>query len=397
MARVDRVVLIVLDSVGIGALPDAGEYGDEGANTLGNLARRLGGLDLPNLGRLGLGNLLDLPGVPPAGAGAAGAYGRMALRSAGKDTMTGHWELAGIDIREPFRTYPDGFPPEVIAEFTRRVGVGGVLGNKVASGTEIIAELGEEHMRTGWPIVYTSADSVFQVAAHEDVIPVERLYEICRAAREILHGEHRVGRVIARPFTGVPGAFRRTERRKDFAIEPPPMLLDFLREAGRTVWAIGKIHDIYSGHGIDRSQKTRDNTHGLETIEAFMAGGNADFIFANLVDFDMLYGHRRDPEGYAAALREVDAFLPRLLALLGDRSVLILTADHGNDPTFRGTDHTREYVPLLVTGRPVRSGTDVGTRPTLADLGATVAELLGAPYRGIGESFAGRILRPEGG
>lgn len=393
MAEVEQVVLIVLDSVGIGALPDAAAYGDEGANTLGNLARRLGGIHLPNLGRLGLGNLLELPGVPPAGPRAEGAYGRMALRSPGKDTMTGHWELAGIDIREPFRTFPGGFPDDVIEAFCRRAGVDGVLGNRAASGTEIIAELGAEHLRTGRPIVYTSADSVFQVAAHEDVIPVERLYAMCQAAREILQGEYRVGRVIARPFTGAPGSFRRTERRRDFAVEPPPMLLDFLREAGRSVWAVGKIHDIYSGHGVDRSFKTRDNRHGLEVIETLLAGPGPDLIFANLVDFDTVYGHRRDVAGYARALAEVDAFLPRLLERLGDRSVLILTADHGNDPTFRGTDHTREYVPLLAAGAPVRAGADLGTRPTLADLGATVAALLGAPYRGLGESFAPRLLR----
>lgn len=394
MAAVNRVILMVLDSVGIGAMPDAAAFGDVGANTVGNMARALGGLNLPNLGRLGLGNLLEVPEVPPVGAAAEGAFGRMALASIGKDTMTGHWEMVGIRIDEPFRTYPSGFPEELIERFKAAAGVGGVLGNKVASGTEIIQELGAEHIRTGWPIVYTSADSVFQIAAHEEVIPLPELYRICKAARGILHGEHRVGRVIARPFVGTPETgFTRTANRHDYALEPPPMLLDFVREAGLEVMAVGKIADIFSGHGITRTEPTRNNAHGLDVIENFMAEGGPGLIFANLVDFDMLYGHRRDPEGYARALAEVDARLPRLREMLGDRDVLILTADHGNDPTFRGTDHTREYVPVLLTGRPIRAGAEVGTRRSLADLGATVAELLGVHWRGQqGESFAGMVL-----
>ncbi|MFO7172527.1 MAG: phosphopentomutase [Bacillota bacterium] len=392
-AAVERVTLIVLDSVGIGALPDAAEYGDEGANTVGNLARAMGGLDLPNLGRLGLGNLLEVQGVPPVDH-PEGAYGRMAIASVGKDTMTGHWEIVGIRIDEPFRTYPNGFPEDLIQRFIEATGIGGVLGNKVASGTEIIKELGAEHMRTGWPIVYTSADSVFQIAAHEEVIPLPELYRLCKVARSLLQGEHRVGRVIARPFVGDPErGFTRTANRHDYALEPPPMLLDFVKEAGLEVAAVGKIRDIFSGHGITRAIPTKSNTHGLDVVEELMAERWPGLIFANLVDFDMLYGHRRDPVGYARALKEVDDRLPRLRSLLGDRDVLILTADHGNDPTFRGTDHTREYVPVLITGRPIRSGAYFGTRPTLADLGATVAELLGVPWWGQqGESFASAIL-----
>lgn len=390
MRRADRVILIVLDSVGCGAMPDAADYGDAGSNTLGNMAAaRPQGLRLPNLGRLGLGNLTEIRGVPAVGAAAAGAYGKMAIASVGKDTMTGHWEMAGIRIDRPFRTFPAGFPPELIQAFVAAAGLPGVLGNKVASGTEIIAELGAEHLRTGRPIVYTSADSVFQVAAHEEVIPVPELYRICEVARGLLQGEWQVGRVIARPFVGAPGSFRRTERRHDYAVEPPPMLMDFVQGAGLEVLAVGKIADIFVGHGITRAERTRSNAHGLDVIEQFMAGGRPGLIWANLVDFDQLYGHRRDVAGYAAALEETDARIPRLLGLLGERDVLIFTADHGNDPTYPGTDHTREYCPVLAVGAPIRPGADIGTRSSLADLGATVADLLGVPWQGgRGESFA---------
>lgn len=392
MRPADRVILVVLDSVGIGALPDAAAYGDAGANTLGNIARARGGLDLPNLNRLGLGNLLDVAGVPAVGA-AAGAYGRSATASVGKDTMTGHWEMVGVRLEEPFRTYPEGFPADLIAAYVAAAGVGGVLGNEVASGTEIIDRLGEEHLRTGWPIVYTSADSVFQVAAHEQVIPIERLYQICHVARDLLQGAHRVGRVIARPFAGEPGRFRRTERRKDLALEPPPMLLDFVSGAGLAVLAVGKIWDIFTGHGITYSEKTRDNAHGLAMIEQCMDRAEPGLIFANLVDFDMLYGHRRNVEGYAKALAAIDRHLPRLLERLGPRDVLLLTADHGNDPTFRGTDHTREWVPILATGAGVRAGVRIPDRASQADLGATVADLLGVPWRGQqGVSFMRNIM-----
>lgn len=393
MAAVRRVVLIVIDSVGIGAMPDAADWGDAGANTLGNMARQRGGLPLPNLGRLGLGNLCAIEGTPPVDA-PAGAYGRMAIFSHGKDTMTGHWEMVGIRPEAPFRTYPDGFPEDLIAEFCRRAGLEGVLGNKVASGTEIIKELGEEHLRTGWPIVYTSADSVFQVAAHEERFGLERLYEICRIARDLLRPPHRVGRVIARPFVGTDRTnFTRTANRHDYALEPPRMLLDEVKDAGLSVLAVGKISDIFSGHGITYSVHTKSNADGIEKIHECLDRQEPGLIFANLVDFDMLYGHRRDVEGYARAMLEFDAALPAIMAKLGPEDVLVVTADHGNDPTYIGTDHTREYVPVLLYGEPIKPGVDVGTRASLADLGATVADLLGVPQTGFGESFADQIRK----
>ncbi|WP_374713500.1 phosphopentomutase [Symbiobacterium terraclitae] len=393
MAPVERVVLIVIDSVGIGAMPDAAEWGDAGSNTLGNIARRRGGLPLPNMGRLGLGNLTEIAGTPPADQ-PAGAYGRMAIASHGKDTMTGHWEMVGIRPEAPFRTYPDGFPEDLIAEFCRRAGVPGVLGNKVASGTEIIKELGEEHLRTGWPIVYTSADSVFQVAAHEERFGLERLYRVCEVARDLLRPPHRVGRVIARPFVGTDRTnFTRTANRHDYALEPPRMILDEIRDAGLAVLAVGKIGDIFSGHGITWGEHTKSNADGIRVIHECLDRKEPGLIFANLVDFDMLYGHRRDVEGYAQALLEFDAALPGIMAKLGPRDVLVVTADHGNDPTHTGTDHTREYVPVLLCGEPVRSGVNVGTRSSLADLGATVADLLGVPGTGYGKSFAEEILK----
>lgn len=367
-----RVFLVVLDSLGIGELPDAGQYGDQGSDTLGNLARARP-LNLPNLAQLGLGNIRPLEGIPPAPS-PLGCYGRSALASPGKDTTTGHWEMAGIHLARPFPTYPDGFPPEIIREFERRIGRK-ILGNVPASGTEIIERLGEEHLRTGRPIVYTSADSVFQVAAHEDVIPLPELYRICEIARELLRGEHEVGRVIARPFVGRPGAFVRDQQnRHDYAVAPPPgMLLDRLAEAGVPVCAVGKIYDIFLGRGITEHRKTRDNAHGMAEIlraaESFPRG----LIFANLVDFDSLYGHRNDVEGFARALEAVDAWLPDLLGRLGEDDLLILTADHGNDPTTPSTDHSREYVPLLVYGPRARRGVDLGTRASLADVGQTVA------------------------
>lgn len=392
MGAVDRVILIVLDSVGIGAMPDAAEYGDVGTNTVGNMARSRGGLPLPNLGRLGLGNLVEIAGTPPAAA-PEGALGRMALASVGKDTMTGHWELVGIKPEAPFRTYPDGFPPDLIEAFRREAGVPGVLCNGVASGTEVIKEYGEEHVRSGKPIVYTSADSVFQVAAHEEAFGLQRLYEICEVARRLLQPPHRVGRVIARPFVGSSATdFKRTPNRHDYAISPPPMLLDFIKEAGLAVDAVGKISDIFDGHGITWSEHSKDNMNGVRLIHQRLEAGENGLIFANLVDFDMLYGHRRDVEGYARALMEFDRELPGLMAKLGPGDLLAITADHGNDPTHTGTDHTREYVPVLVTGAAVKPGAEIGTRPTLADLGATIGDLLGVPYKGEGSSFAGQIL-----
>ncbi len=391
MTNINRVILIVIDSVGIGAMPDAPEWGDAGSNTVGNIAKRIGGLALPNLGAMGLGNLVDIVGTPPAERPSA-AHGRMAIYSHGKDTMTGHWEMVGIKPEAPFRTYPEGFPQDLLDEFCRRAGLSGVLGNEVASGTEIIARLGEEHIRTGMPIVYTSADSVFQVAAHETHFGLERLYEVCEIARDLLRPPHRVGRVIARPFVGESAAtFKRTANRHDYALVPPHMLLNEVQEAGLSVLAVGKIGDIFTGQGITWGEHTKDNADGIRMIHDCMDRQEPGLIFANLVDFDMHYGHRRDVEGYARALIEFDAALPGIMAKLGDGDVLVITADHGNDPTHAGTDHTREYVPVLLQGKGIEAGVDVGTRPTLADLGATVADLLGVKYGGMGESFASQI------
>jgi phosphopentomutase len=391
--EIERVLLIVIDSVGIGAMPDAAEWGDAGSNTVGNLARKRGGLTLPHMGKLGLGNLTEVVGTPPVEQ-PAGALGRMAIASHGKDTMTGHWEMVGIKPEAPFRTYPNGFPDDLIQEFCRRTGLAGVLGNKVASGTEIIQELGEEHIKTGLPIVYTSADSVFQVAAHEEHFGLERLYEICRIAREMLQPPHRVGRVIARPFVGESKAtFKRTSNRHDYALTPPNMLLTDIVEAGKSVLAVGKIKDIFNGVGITWGEHTRDNRHGVEMIHECLKRNEPGLIFANLVDFDMLYGHRRDVEGYANALLDFDAVLPGIMANLGPKDVLIITADHGNDPTFKGTDHTREYVPVLIWGEAIKPGANFGTRPRLADLGATVADLLGVTFSGWGESYADLIRK----
>ncbi len=371
----ERVILIVLDSVGIGAQPDAAQYGDLGRDTLGHIAERRE-LRLPNLQKLGLGNIRPLAGIAPVNP-AAGAYGKATLISPGKDTTAGHWEMAGIILDRPFPTYPGGFPREIIEAFERAIGRK-TLGNYPASGTEIIRQLGEEHLRTGWPIVYTSADSVFQVAAHEEVIPVEELYRFCRIARDLLQGEHRVGRVIARPFRGQPGAFERTERRHDYAVEPPrPMLLDVLEQAGHRVVGVGKIPDIFVNRGIAESLPGRNNREALASTARAMDQGGAALIFTNLVDFDMLYGHRLDIEGYGRALEEVDALLSAILERLRPADLLILTADHGCDPLGPSTDHSREFVPLLVTGAQVRPGVNLGTRATLSDIGQTVAENFG--------------------
>jgi phosphopentomutase len=373
-----RIVLVVLDSVGIGAMPDAAAYGDTGSDTLGNIARRRL-LRLPNLVKLGLANIRPFDGLARVRE-PLGAYGRCALASPGKDTTTGHWEIAGIHLERPFPLFPNGFPSEIMDEFERRIGRR-ALGNRAASGTEIIRELGAEHMRTGSPIVYTSADSVFQVAAHEDVIPLWELYKMCETAREILRGPHEVGRVIARPFTGTPGSFTRDHaNRHDYAVPPPRgMLLDRLDEAGVAVYAVGKIFDIYLGRGIQEYEKTRDNADGMAKTLGALRAVEEGLIFTNLVDFDSQYGHRNDVEGYARALEAVDAWLPELLAALGEGDLVIFTADHGNDPTFPGTDHTREYVPLLAFGPGTVGGVNLGTRATLSDVGQTVARNFGVP------------------
>lgn len=373
--RFERIILVVLDSVGIGAMPDAADYGDAGRDTLGHICE-LRGLNVPNLVRLGLANIRPLAGLTPL-ADSQGAYGKAALLSPGKDTTTGHWEIAGIVLDRAFPTYPQGFPRDLMEKFEQTIGRK-TLGNFPASGTEIIKQLGEEHLRTGWPIVYTSADSVFQVAAHEEVIPVDELYRMCQSARAMLQGEHRVGRVIARPFRGQPGSFVRTERRHDYAVEPPyPMLLDLLKEAGFEVVGVGKIPDVFLHRGITETRPGKNNREALEGVAAAVGESRRGLVFANLVDFDMLYGHRLDVEGYGRALEEVDAFLPRILSALRPRDLLILTADHGCDPQGPSTDHSREYVPVLAAGPQVRGGTDLGTRATLADIGATIAENFG--------------------
>jgi len=387
--RFRRVILIVLDSLGIGEMPDAATYGDAGSDTLGNIARRRP-LRMPNLVALGLANIRPLAHLEPA-LEPLGAFGKCALASPGKDTTSGHWEMAGIHLAKPFPLYPSGFPAEVMDEFERRTGRGWLC-NLPASGTEIIEKLGVEHMRTGRPIVYTSADSVFQVAAHEEVIPVEELYRICEAAREILHGPHEVGRVIARPFIGVPGAFVRTSNRKDFAVPPPAgMLLDRLSELGVAVHSVGKIYEIFLGRGILRKSKTKNNADGMaKTIEAMQATAEG-LIFVNLVDFDQLYGHRNDVEGYAAALEAVDAWVPQLMGSLAPDDLVVFTADHGCDPTTPSTDHTREYVPLLAYGPGVRKSVNLGVRDSLSDIGQTIAENFGAHIQK-GVSFLSAIL-----
>jgi phosphopentomutase len=370
-----RVIWIVLDSVGIGEMPDAEAYGDKGSDTLGNIARQRR-LKLPNLCRLGLANIRPLTGLDPV-AEPAGAYGKCTLASPGKDTTTGHWEMAGIHLEKPFPLFPRGFPREVMEPFEARIGRH-TLGNKAASGTEIIKELGEEHVRTGSPIVYTSADSVFQIAAHEEVIPLFELYKMCDTARDILRGPYEVGRVIARPFVGEPGAFTRTPNRHDYAVPPPKgMLLDQLQARGVEIYSVGKIFDVFLGRGIAEQVKTKTNADGMAKTLAAMDEQDGGLIFVNLVDFDMLYGHRNDVEGYARALEEVDAWLPPLEAKLAPDDLVILTADHGCDPTTSSTDHSREYVPLLVYGPKARAEVNLGVRGSLSDVGQTVAENFG--------------------
>lgn len=373
MKKINRVLLLVLDSVGIGALPDAHLYNDVGANTIGNIAKSLGGLSLPNLEKMGLGNISDILGVPK-GEKTLASYGKMAEKSPGKDTTTGHWELAGITLEKPFPTYPEGFPEELIKEYEKRIGMK-TIGNYPASGTQIIEDLGEEHVKTGYPIVYTSADSVFQVAAHEDVIPIDRLYEICEIARELLAGDHAVGRVIARPFVGEVGSFTRTTNRKDFSRLPhKKIVLESLKESGYEVVSVGKIYDIYGGLGITRSIKSKSNAEGLEKTIELLEEDFSGLIMTNLVDFDMLYGHRNDVEGYGKALEETDQKISRILEKLKDDDLLIITADHGCDPTHPGTDHTREYVPVLVYSNLLEPR-DLGTRETFADVAATLAKI----------------------
>ncbi|WP_034327473.1 phosphopentomutase [Alkaliphilus transvaalensis] len=388
---INRVVLFVMDSVGIGALPDAADFGDVGANTLGNIALTTGGINMKNLRNLGMGNIDGLKGIEPI-ENPKGAYGRSEEVSNGKDTTTGHWEMAGLHVIEPFQTFPDGFPPEIIEKFESKVGRK-VLGNKPASGTVILDELGEEHMKTGNPIVYTSADSVFQIAAHEEVIPLAELYKMCEAAREIMMGEYAVARIIARPFSGEVGAFNRTPNRRDYSLDPMgETILDFAKTAGLDVIGVGKIEDIYNGRGITEAIHTKDNMAGIDATIDYLKKNNRGIIFTNLVDFDAKYGHRRDAIGYKNALEEMDARIPEILDHLGPRDIIIFTADHGNDPTYKGTDHTREYVPIIVYGDMVKENVNLGTRKSFADIAETIADLLEISGTGKGESFKDLIL-----
>jgi len=385
-----RVIIIVLDSAGIGEMPDAGEYGDLGSHTLGNIARLRGGLHLPHLEKLGLGNIDMIMGVP-ASPSPEGSFGKMAEQSVGKDTTTGHWEMAGIILESALPTFPRGFPQQFIDRYELAIGRK-VIGNVVASGTEIIQRFGEEHIRTGNPIVYTSADSVFQVAAHEGVIPLPELMEICQIARDLLTDEMKVGRVIARPFLGEAGQFYRTANRHDFALDPPhEILMEILQARGLEVCTVGKIHDIYAGKGITDFQATKGNMEGVTKTVGYMAKVEGGLIMANLVDFDMLYGHRNDVEGYARALEDFDKRLPEIYEALRSEDILIITADHGCDPTLPGTDHTREYVPLLVYGPTLKNGVSLGVRTTFADIGATVAEYLVTEKISHGNSFLSEI------
>jgi len=386
-----RAIVIVLDSVGVGELPDAASYGDQGSNTVGNIARCVP-LELPTLRRLGFDRIAQIgPATPILASSAAAATGRMAEASAGKDSVTGHWEMMGIVLDRPFPTFPNGFSAEIVAEFARRTGRG-VLGNKAASGTEIIDELGPEHMRTGALIVYTSADSVFQIAAHEEVVPIPELYRACEIAYELVGEGLGVGRVIARPFVGMPGQFKRTANRRDFALPPSgETLLDRVKAASIPVVAIGKIEDLFAGRGMTQAFHTASDDEGMDRVEERMRAVECGLLFTNLVDFDTQYGHRNDVEGYARNLERFDARLSRLLPQLRDDDLLIITADHGNDPTTPSTDHAREYVPLIVAGTHVRAGVDLGTRRTFADLGQTLAELFGVGRLAHGTSFLKEI------
>lgn len=389
----DRVILIVFDSVGCGELPDAADYGDVGSDTLGNISRRVP-LSVPNLRRLGLTRVSTVSRLSDEPE-PVGAFGRMAETSPGKDSVTGHWEIAGLVLDRPFPVFPHGFPRELMDEFERRIGRG-TLGNKPASGTAIIDELGPEHMNTGKPIVYTSADSVFQIAAHEDVVPVAELYRWCEIAYELAGKGMGIGRVIARPFIGSPDAFRRTANRRDFALTPPSRtLLDYLKDARFPVVAIGKIEDLFAGRGITSATHTTSDDHGMDEVVRSMSTIGGGLIFANLVDFDTQYGHRNDVAGYAANLERIDTRLGDVISALQSRDLLVVTADHGNDPTTSSTDHAREYVPVFLMGRMVRPGVDLGTRQTFADLGQTIAHVFGVGPLEHGTSFLRSIVVDE--
>jgi phosphopentomutase len=382
-----RIFLIVMDSVGIGESPDAEKFGDKGADTLGHIAERMNGLNMPNMGKLGLSNIREIKGIEKAPKPLA-YYTKMMEASNGKDTMTGHWEIMGLNIHTPFRVFPDGFPDELLSELEERTGRK-IIGNKPASGTEILDELGEEHMKTGALIVYTSADSVLQIAAHEEIIPIDEQYKICKIARELtLDEKYMVGRVIARPFLGEPGNFKRTANRHDYALKPfDRTVMNEMKDAGLDVIAIGKISDIYDGEGVTQSLRTISNMDGMDKLEQTLDMDFTGMSFLNLVDFDALYGHRRDPEGYGSALEEYDARLPEVFDKLKDDDLLIITADHGNDPVAPGTDHTREYVPLIVYSKKMAEGKELPIRETFADIGATVADNFKVKMPNFGKSF----------
>jgi phosphopentomutase len=387
---IDRVILVVMDSVGVGELPDADLYGDKGSNTLENILKKMPNLSLDHLNNLGLGNIdgLNIPKVKNP----KGAYGKALEVSPGKDTTTGHWEIAGITLNQAFPTYPNAFPQSLVEQFEHAIGIK-TIANEVASGTEIIARLGDEHVKTGFPIVYTSADSVFQIAAHEEVIPLEKLYDMCSIARKMLTGEHAVGRVIARPFIGTSGNYKRTSNRRDFSLLPiSKTMLDIIKENNLSVMAVGKIEDIFAGVGVTDAVHTKSNMDGVEKTLEYMKTDKKGLIFTNLVDFDMTYGHRNDVEGYGNALKEFDNRLPEIMSSLKDTDVLIITADHGCDPTTASTDHSREYIPLLVYGKQIKPGVNIGIRNGFSDIAATILDMLNLPMKTKGKSFKEDII-----
>ena len=393
---IKRVIIIILDACGVGELPDAADYGDRGAATIPNIARELDGLDMPNCQRMGLGNIVNIEGIPPANKPLA-CFGRMAEKSPGKDSTSGHWEIGGIVLEKPFPVYPKGFPDDLVSEFERKVGIK-TIGNTPASGTEIIKELGQRHIKTGEIILYTSADSVFQLAAHEDVIPIERLYEICRLARKMLTGKHTVGRVIARPFVGQPGNFTRTTNRRDFSLEPPAdTFLDIMLKKSIPTVSIGKIYDLYARRGFSLAVKAKNNAEVMQKLMDEMKHVSSGVLFANLVDFDMLWGHRNDTEAFGRGLEQFDRQLPDLTGRMTADDLLIITADHGCDPTLKdSTDHTREYVPLLTFNPRMVKGIDLGTRPTFADIAQTISDIFKLQYDFKAVSFLKEIVRTIG-
>ena len=390
--KLNRAIVIVLDGVGAGEAPDAAEFGDKGSNSLGNTSRAVGGINLPNMQEIGLGNITSIEGVPPR-SNTRGAYGKMQEKSNGKDSVTGHWELMGIYTQKPFPTYPNGFPKEILDEFTRLTGLE-VLGNKAASGTEIIKELGVEHMKTGKPIVYTSADSVFQIAAHEEIIPIDELNRLCVISRKMLRGPHAVGRVIARPFVGTnPENFKRTNRRHDYPLmSPSATMMDKLLSAGHKVYATGKIDDLFGHRGITKTHHTVDNDESTEGLLKFLEEDFSGLIFSNLIEFDMIYGHRNDPRGYADKLEAFDRYIPKIRKKMRAGDVAMIVADHGVDPTTKSTDHSREFIPLLVFGPQVKENVNLGIRKSFADVAATIADIFSLETPEIGESFLNQIV-----